>query len=103
MNINKISIISSVIIIVLVITIPTCYQVVKEHQDHLYRAVESKMIEAAKRCYYEDVCKDDHITLAVLYEDKYLDKMSNPVTKEYYNEKSYILREGINFTFVKVE
>lgn len=103
MNINKITIIVSVIIIVLIIGIPTIYKVVKTHNDNLYQVIENKIIEAAKKCYYEEKCVNEKIYLKDLYNMDYLEEVSNPVTKEYYNEESYVIRENINFEFIVVE
>jgi len=103
MNINKITIIGSVIAIVLIITVPTIYKVIKTHNDTLYQVVEDKIIEAAKKCYYEDQCINEKIYLKDLYKLEYLEALSDPITKEYYNVESYVLREELNFVFVVVE
>ncbi len=103
MTTNKITIMGSIIIIILIISIPTAYYVVKNYQNNLYRVVEEKIIGAAKKCYYENVCQDEKITLEFLYEKDYLDEISNPVTKEYYNPSSYVLKEDKTFVFYPVE
>lgn len=90
MNTNKITVIFSIIIIVLLISIPTAYKVIKNHHKNLIRTTESRIIEAAKKCYFEEKCTEDKIYLKDLYALEYLDKISNPLTKEYYNEESYI-------------
>lgn len=103
MNTNKITIIFSVIAIFLIISIPTIYKVVKNHNNDLYKASENKIIEAAKKCYYEEICLDEKILLKDLYNLEYLDKISNPITKEYYNENSYVLRNNNTFEFIDIE
>ncbi len=90
MNTNKITIIGSIIVIVLILIIPTTYKVIKNHQNRLYEVVEKKIVEAAKKCYYEEKCVSEQITLKELYDLDYLEQISNPITKEYYNESSYI-------------
>ena len=102
MNTNKITIISSIIIVILLISVPTVYKVVKTHQDNLYKVVEEKIIAAAEKCVYEDKCKNKNITLKELYESKYLEKVSNPVSKEYYNE-SYVTKESNKYVFIEKE
>ena len=72
MNTNKIVTIS-VVVIVALITIPTIYKAYQKYEK---------------------------ITLAFLYSHNYLDKVSNPVTKEYYNEESYVERNGNQFKFI---
>lgn len=101
MNTNKITIMGSIIIIILIISIPTIYFVIKNHQDNLYRVVEEKIIGAAKECYYENICKEEKITLEFLYENEFLTKVSDPVTKEYYDPSSYVLRIDKTFKFYK--
>ena len=103
MNISKITVIISVILIILSIGIPTTYKVIKNHYDHLYQVVEDKIIEKAKECYYDNICLEDKITLQELYDNKYLEVLSNPVSKEYYNSESYVKHEDNKFEFVVVE
>ena len=103
MNTNKIIIISTLVVVLLLISIPTCYKVIKNHHESLYRVVEDKIIDAAKKCYYEEKCLEDKITLKELYSLEYIEKVSNPVTKEYYNENSYVLRTNNKFEFVEKE
>ena len=100
MNTNKITLIFSTIIILLIISIPTIYKVVKVHNNNKYQVVEDKIIEAAKKCYYEEKCIENKIYLKDLYKFNYLEKISNPISKEYYNELSYVLRENNNFEFI---
>ena len=107
MNTNKITVIGSIIVIILIITIPTIYKVVSMHHDNLYRVVEDKIIEKAKKCRNDGICLNDKITLvsedSKTYEFQYIEKMSDPVTKEYYNENSYITIDNEQYKFVSVE
>lgn len=103
MTTNKITIIGSIIAIILIISIPTIYKVVKNHNNNLISVVEDKIIEAAKQCYFEEKCNDNKIYLKDLYSLEYLEKVSNPITKEYYNDNSYVLRENDKFTFKVIE
>ena len=90
-------------IALLILFIPTAYKVIKNHQNNLYQVVEDKIINGAKKCFYEEKCQDGKIYLKDLYALNYLEKMSNPVTKEYYNDESYIERKDNNFKFIPVE
>ncbi len=103
MNTNKITIMGTIIVILLLLIIPTIYKVNKNHEKHLYEVVESKIIGMAEKCYYDQKCTQEKITLKELYANKYLEAVSNPVTKEYYNENSYVLRDKNSFSFVVVE
>ena len=90
MNKNFYLSLASVAILLLVIIIPSVIKVNKRHNDHLLRVVESKIIERAEDCYYKEEC-NGKITLKELYEKKYLDIVANPISKEYYNELSYVI------------
>ena len=103
MNTNKITIMGSIIAIILIIGIPTTYKVIKSHQNNLYKSVEARIIEAAKKCYFEEKCVNEKIYLKDLYELEYLEKISDPVTKEYYSEESYIEIKDNTFTFVSIQ
>ena len=72
------------------IGIPTFINVKKDHEDKLLKVTELRIKNAAKQCYLEGTCKEEKITLAFLYEKKYLDVQINPVTKKYYNESSTV-------------
>lgn len=103
MNINKINIIGSIIVILLLISVPTIYKVIKNHNNNLYQVVEGKIIGAAKRCYYEEKCDQNDISLKDLYELGYLEKISDPISKEYYDEKSYVKIKDNKFNFIVIE
>ena len=75
----------------------------RNHNDVLYKVVEDKIIGAAKKCYYEEQCPNKKIYLKDLYNLEYLEEISDPITKEYYNVESYVVRDNINFAFVVVE
>lgn len=103
MNRNKIIINATIIAIVLIILIPTIYTIVKKHNDRLISVTNKRIEEAAKECYLEGVCLEEKISLKKLYDNKYLEKESNPITKEYYNEDSYVERKDKKFEFIEVE
>ena len=101
MNRSKFVINVTVIGIVLIILIPTVYKIVKEHNDRLMMVTTKRIEEAAKDCKMAEICKNEKITLKELYDNKYLEKESNPITKEYYNENSYV--EVNNYKFVEIK
>ena len=102
MNRNKVIVYLTIISILLIISIPTVYNIVKKHNDRLIMVTEKRIEEAAKDCYLKDICKDNKITLKVLYDNNYLEKESNPITKEYYNENSYVLVKNNTYTFKEI-
>ena len=93
----------TLVAIVLIIAIPTTYTVIKKHNEKLIKVVTNRIEYKAKKCYYDEICKNEKITLKDLYDNKYLEKESNPVTKEYYNENSYVTKEKNEFKFHEVK
>lgn len=103
MNRNKTIIYMTIIALVLIIIIPTAYTVVKKHNNRMISVTHKRIEEAARDCYLEGICLEEKITLKQLYDNKYLEKESNPITKEYYNEESYVERKNKKFNFIEVE
>lgn len=90
MNPNKFIISLTFFFIIMMIGLKTTISVINNHQDKLIKVSEKRIIEATQKCVYEEICKDNIITLKYLYENNYLEKEANPLTKEHYNEESYI-------------
>ncbi len=103
MNTNRISIITTVCTLIILISVPTIYKLFKIHDANLNAVVEKLVIETAKECYYTKECTSDKIYLKDLYALNKLERVSNPITKEYYNEESYVLRSGDDFEFIIVD
>lgn len=103
MNRNKTIIYITVVALVLIILIPTIYTIVKKHNDRLINVTYKRIEEATRECYLDGKCMDEKTTLKKLYENDYLKKESDPITKEYYNEESYVERKDKKFKFIEVE
>ncbi|MBE6161303.1 MAG: hypothetical protein E7158_03695 [Firmicutes bacterium] len=103
MNRNKIIINTTIISIVIIVLIPTLYTIIKKHNDRLMEVSTKRIVEAAKKCYDEEKCKSKKITLKELYDNKYLKKESNPITKKYYNEKTYIKKKNNDYKLIIVD
>ena len=97
---NKKIIIATLSLIIISITSVTIYKVISIHNENLIKVEEKYIIETAKKCLNEKKCSGNKITLQTLYDQKYLNKASNPVTKEYYNPESYILVEDNEYIFI---
>lgn len=82
----------TILSVLLIITIPTVYKVINNHRTKLYAVVEKEIIEAAENCWNNGDCIEDEITLKKLYDLKYLEKQSDPITKKIYEEDSTIKR-----------
>lgn len=92
MNINKFILSISVIACLILIGVPTGYKVLKSSNSKKEKVSEQYIIEQAEKCFYDDVCKSDRITLKELYDNKYITKKQiNPISKEYYSEDCYVI------------
>ncbi len=99
---NKYFIAAAIVICVGLIAGVSTYKVVNEHNAKVL-LVESKLIiEKAKKCRAEKKCNGEHITLKELYENEYLNRQVNEVTKEYYNDESYVEVNDSNYNFIIV-
>ena len=88
------------IICSLLIVLPMLYKVISENHRKLYIVNEKMVIEAAKKCYYDEKCQETKITLKELYDNNYLtEKVFDPVTKEVYSDESFIELKKIDSTF----
>lgn len=92
----------TILIIILLIGGASTYKVIKRHNDRLMLVSEKLITERARLCYEEKKCTENMVTLKTLYNLNYLETQANPVTKEYYNEESYIKKEDDLYTFVEV-
>ena len=82
---------SLIILSLLLIAGFTAYKVINRHNNNLLMVSEKRIVEAALKCVHEDKCEGDKITLATLYQNNYLEQEINPLTKEIYNQDSYVL------------
>lgn len=100
-KINKWCISITIILVSGLICGVTTYKIISYHNEKV-NLVESKyIIETAKKCINEHKCKDNtNITLKELYDLKYLDKQVNGITKEYYNESSYVKYSNNEYIFI---
>lgn len=83
-------------ILILIIAIPSVIKVNKRHNDRLMHVTIAKITQSAEDCYYDKICPANKITLKELYDNNYLEEIANPITKEYYNEKSYVIIHDVN-------
>lgn len=97
---NKKIITITIIIIIVLVSSVTIYKVLKVHNERLITVEEKHIIEVAKQCVNEKKCSGSEITLQTLYDLEYLERASNPVTKEFYNPESYVLIEDSSYTFI---
>lgn len=68
-------------IIVLVI-VATSLKVYNNHKSGLFRVVDQRIEEAAKKCFIEGACGES-TTLGFLVEKGYLENQVHPITKEF--------------------
>ncbi len=101
MNNNKIMITIACVTIVLVILVPSIILVNTRHTEKLYNSTILKITEAGKKCVNEDKCLSKKIFLKELYDKKYLEKLVNPKTKQYFDENSYVIKKEGKYTFIE--
>ena len=115
-KINKWCICITFILVVGLICGFTTYKVVRSHNEKLTLVETKYIIETARKCINEHKCKDKNnvtlntvndilislLTLKELYDLKYLDKQVNSVTKEYYNENSYVKYSNSEYVFIDI-
>ena len=100
---NKKIIIITICLIIVLIGGTTGYKVMKRHHANLLLVSSKYIEEKARDCYNDNLCLTNEITLEMLYNNNYLARQANPVTKEYYNDKSYVLRNDNTYTFMIVD
>ena len=98
-KINKTFIMLTLFIIVVSVLGLTTYKVVSDHNEKLLLVKSEYIIEKAKNCLNEKKCTGTKVTLKNLYDLGYLEVQVNPVTKKYYSEDAYVLKEDTNYTF----
>lgn len=103
MPINKVNICLTLLGIFIIICVPAIIKVNNNYKKNLYNSVVDKIIINTKKCYNDKKCIEEKITLKELYELKYLSNLTNPVTKEYFNEKSYVIKKDNNYVFKEIK
>ena len=101
-KLNKFCISFAIVITFGVVIGVTSYKVITDHNTKVALVEEKYIVEQAKKCFYDKKCNSDKATLQELYDNDYLDKPVNRVTKEYYNSASYVIKNGNDFEFIKL-
>lgn len=70
-----------ILLLLIIIIIFTIYKLNKNHEEKLYNVMYKKIEYNSYKCYLDKKCNDS-FTLEDLYENKYLDTMYDPITKE---------------------
>ena len=78
------------IIAILLIVIPTFYEVKKEYNEKLWYVLDKKVLEAANKCRNENKCLEDKVLISTLIYNGYLTEVVNPITKEIISTNSYV-------------
>ena len=88
-----------IILIIILIGGFTTYKVIHNHNQNLMLVSEKRIIEAAQKCWNENKCSNETVSLEELYNNNYLEQEINPLTKEIYNKKSYVYKEENTYYF----
>ena len=99
---NKYFIIITIAIIGGLIIGTTFYKVEVNHNNKVLLVEKKYIIEAAKKCFNEKKCDKYPITLKELYDLGIIPRQVNEVTKEYYNENSYVEEANNNYDLIIV-
>lgn len=103
-NINKLCILGTIILVSGLIIGVTIYKVIDNHNKRKLLVDTKFIVDTAKKCIYDDKCSsNEDITLEKLYDLSYLERQVNSVTKEYYNNKSYVTYKDNDYVFVDVK
>lgn len=98
---NKVIMYASIIVSLGLIIGVTTFKVINNYNEKVLYSEAKYIIEQAKDCINLKKCSGDAITLKELYEHG-LEKQVNSVTKEYYNENSYVEIKDSKYNFVIV-
>ena len=82
-----------IILLIVLIGILTIYKMNKKHEEKLYNVLYSEIKYKAKKCYLDGIC-NENISLSTLYDNKYLDIMYDPISKEALDENIKIKIEN---------
>ena len=99
---NKKWILGTLVVLVLSFGMYISYSVIKEYRNNLILVTEKRIVEAAKKCFDEEKCLQYPITLKDLYRFSYLEQEIHPLTKEIYNEESYVINKNGKLEFIVV-
>lgn len=97
MNKHKLSLIISVGGILLLIFIATVLELNKTSKEKEYKFAVKTIETATIKCINDKKCEIGKITVKELIDKKYLVKLKNPNTKDYFNEKSYMVYPDLAF------
>lgn len=87
---NKKVIILTIFVTLGIIIVPTLYKIYSTHQEQLIVVVKKEFYYQAKKCYDASLC-NKKVSLKDLYDNNYFEtKLTNPITKKYYEEDSYV-------------
>ena len=74
-----------IIISMLTIGVATALKVYNSHLDNHYKVATKKICEAARKCYIDNKCTGQEVTIDTLISYNYLERLVDPKTKEYIN------------------
>ena len=97
-NNNRIWVLVTGVIIILLIAIPAFIKVYNKHRVLLYNSTIDNIKYKALKCYREDNCGTT-ITLQELYDLKYSTTLVNPLTKEIYDSNTTLTIKGDEVIF----
>ena len=77
----------------------TIWKVQNESMSRRLTVVSKRITEGFQKCQFDDVCKNDEITLGELITLGYAKEEVNPKTKLYYSHDSVVKKDGDHYVF----
>lgn len=82
------------LITITTIIVATAIKVYNSHIDNIYKVLNKKVCESAKKCYLENKCEGKIVKIDELITKKYLNKLVDPKTKEYIDGNIDVIYEN---------
>lgn len=90
MNKKKIPLYVTIGICVIAIIVGTIIKINDNHLNDLYKVTINQITYKARKCYLDEVCKEEKTTLSFLVNNGYIEKTVNPKTNEYFKDDCYV-------------
>lgn len=84
--------------IIMTIIVSTIFKVYTNHRSDLLKVVNQRIAEAGEKCVLEGICTEEKFTLDFLIQNKYIDSIVHPITKEYVSIDTEVVCSNYNCT-----
>lgn len=99
MNEKKAVLFLTMIATIVIVVLPTIFQIYQRHVERLYEVALREVLESAEECYRNQVCTKHEMTILELKNTGYLKSdIVNPKTKTYFDENLILVEENFQVT-----